>query len=246
MSRQNTEKQILIMVVLLVMGVVSFGAYTWFDNGRRAEARDNLVIEHSERGAFLFARNCRVCHGNAGEGLIGPALNTPANTLAYRTSNQGPFDEIQNRFRFTIACGRNGTPMPPWAIDQGGSLDAFKIDTLVTLITTNGGNAWEAALEEAIHEDELAIQVLANTLFVAEQGGDTEQIESARADLEAAESRFASGRPIADPPVQVTANTCGQRSSSAIGGGSPSAHALPAHDARTLTAWLVSLSGDQG
>lgn len=166
MTGQNTEKQILAMVILLVLSVASLGAYTWFDNGRRTEAISEVYERDAERGAHIFARNCRVCHGNDGRGsesdssLVGLALNKPSNTYAWRTDNEGQLITLQNRFRYTIACGRNGTPMPPWSLEQGGSLDDFKIDNLVTLITTNAGNAWHVAVEAAKHEDEVNIDNL--------------------------------------------------------------------------------------
>ena len=198
MTGQNTEKQILAMVVLLVISVAALGAYTWFDNGRRTEAASEVFERDSERGAHIFARNCRVCHGNDGAGresnstLVGPALNTPSNTFAWRTENAGQLETLQNRYRFTIACGRNGTPMPPWALTQGGSLDDFKIDNLVTLITTNAGNAWEIAVEAAIHEDELAIGNLEIALHGAERlleaGGWSADLEAAQAAVNAAEA----------------------------------------------------------
>ena len=174
MSGQNTEKQILAMVLLLVVAVASLGAYTWFDNGRRTEARSEILTKDAERASFTFASNCRECHGNDGRGtesnsaLVGPALNTPNNTYAFLTDNQGQLEALQNDYRYTITCGRNGTPMPPWSLDQGGSLDSFKIDNLVTLITTNAGNAWEKALEHAIHADEVAI----SNLYIALEGAE--------------------------------------------------------------------------
>ena len=175
MSGQNTHKQIIAMVILMFLGVASLGAYVWFDDGRRAEAEDEQLIESSERGARLFANNCRVCHGNAGEGsnrpgLIGLPLNTPANTLAFRSDNSGALGEIQARLRATIECGRNGTAMPPWAIENGGSLNFFHIDSLVTLITTNSANIWEEALALAIEQDEFTLQGLEDALAAAESG----------------------------------------------------------------------------
>jgi mono/diheme cytochrome c family protein len=175
MSGQNTEKQILAMVLLLVLAVASLGAYTWFDNGRRTEARSEILTKDAQRASWTFANNCRECHGNDGRGsesdasLVGPALNTPNNTYAFLTDNQGQLEALQNDFRYTITCGRNGTPMPPWSIDQGGSLDGFKIDNLVTLITTNAGNAWETAVEHAVHLDEVTIENLHTALEAAEK-----------------------------------------------------------------------------
>ncbi len=207
MSGQNTEKQILAMVILLVLAVASLGAYTWFDNGRRTEARSEILTKDAERAAFTFSRNCRECHGNDGRGsesdasLVGPALNTPNNTYAFLTDNQGQLEALQNTYRYTITCGRNGTPMPPWSLDQGGSLDGFKIDNLVTLITTNAGNAWEKAVEHAIHEDEVSIENLHIALEAAEATlkasgwfADVEAAQGAVARSEAADDQLTSLR----------------------------------------------------
>ncbi|MCY3734560.1 MAG: hypothetical protein OXG42_09805 [Chloroflexi bacterium] len=194
MSGQNTEKQILAMVILLVLSVASLGAYTWFDNGRRTEARSEILTKDAERAAWTFANNCRECHGNDGRGsesdasLVGPALNTPNNTYAFLTDNQGQLQNLQTEYRYTITCGRNGTPMPPWSIDQGGSLDGFKIDNLVTLITTNAGNAWERAVEHAVHLDEVTIGNLHIALDAAET---TLKASGWFADVQAAEGAVA-------------------------------------------------------
>ena len=194
MSGQNTEKQILAMVILLVLAAASLGAYTWFDNGRRTEARSEILTKDAERAAFTFSRNCRECHGNDGRGsdsdasLVGPALNTPNNTYAFLTDNQGQLEALQNEYRYTITCGRNGTAMPPWSLDQGGSLDSFKIDNLVTLITTGAGNAWEKAVEHAVHEDEVSIDNLKIGLKAAK-----EELDASGwfADVEAAQGAVA-------------------------------------------------------
>ena len=67
MSGQNTEKQILAMVLLLVLSVASLGAYTWFDNGRRTEARSEILTKDAERAAWTFANNCRECMATTDE-----------------------------------------------------------------------------------------------------------------------------------------------------------------------------------
>ena len=208
----NTNKQILAMVVLLFLGVVSLGAYTWFEAGTRTDAKDFQAVEAAERGALLFAKNCRVCHGNAGLGrvghpqLIGPALNNPANTLAFRSGNANALGEIQARFRDTIACGRNGALMPPWAVEQGGSLNFSHIANLAALVSTNAGNAWDHALEIAIEEDEATLESLAATLRAA-QGDDA---TAAQAALDDAHARVDAGLPLQAATPSLTENTCGQ------------------------------------
>ena len=200
MTGQNTEKQILAMVLLLMIAVASLGAYVWFDNGRRTEAASEVFERDAERGAHLFANNCRVCHGNDGRGqesassLVGPALNKPGNTYAWRTQNEGQLEVLQVRYRGTITCGRNGTAMPPWAVDEGGSMNGFQIDNLVTLVTTNAGDAWAIAEHVAHEQDELTLGNLKTALRDAEaalaDGGWTRDSEAAQAAVDAAEAAF--------------------------------------------------------
>ena len=198
MTGQNTEKQILAMVILLVIAVASLGAYVWFDNGRRTEAASEVFERDAERGAHLFANNCRVCHGNDGRGqesdssLVGPALNKPSNTYAWRTSNDGDLELIQGRYRGTITCGRNGTAMPPWAVAEGGSMNDFQIENLVTLVTTNAGDGWAIAQEVAHELDETTLGNLKTALRDAQaaldDAGWTRDTEAAQADVDAAEA----------------------------------------------------------
>ena len=198
MTGQNTEKQILAMVILLVIAVASLGAYVWFDNGRRTEAASEVFERDAERGAHLFANNCRVCHGNDGRGqesdssLVGPALNKPSNTYAWRTSNDGDLELIQGRYRGTITCGRNGTAMPPWAVAEGGSMNDFQIENLVTLVTTNAGDGWAIAQEVAHELDETTLGNLKTALRDAQAALDaagwTRDTEAAQADVDAAEA----------------------------------------------------------
>jgi plastocyanin len=44
-------------------------------------------------------------------------------------------------------CGRIGTQMPPWALDQGGSLNDQQIENLVLLITEPPEGLWESMPE---------------------------------------------------------------------------------------------------
>ena len=212
----NTNKQVIAMVVLLFMGVISLGAYTWFDVGRRASAEEEVLLVAAERGAHLFATSCRECHGNKGLGraqhpsLIAPALNTPENTFGFREGNDGKLAERQAFIDDTITCGRNGTAMPPWAVEQGGALNFSHIDNLVGLVTTNAGGAWDLAHELAIELDEATIAGLRDALRAAEASGDADAIAAAEEALAAAEERFAAGLPIPVPSPSVTSGTCGQ------------------------------------
>ncbi|MHB8575060.1 MAG: cupredoxin domain-containing protein [Dehalococcoidia bacterium] len=152
----NTQKQISLMVVLVFVLLGACGAYTVYDQNRENSALAFQNETLAERGARIFARYCRQCHGNAGEGRIGPRLDRPElrdpNTRA----------ETQIWVTDTITCGRIGKIMPPWAIREGGALNDEQIKDVMTLITTGGtasgtgGHGWEKAGEFSAVENQTA------------------------------------------------------------------------------------------
>jgi cytochrome c oxidase cbb3-type subunit 3 len=68
-------------------------------------SRDRLAVQ---AGAAAFAKNCTRCHGERGEGNVGPNL-----TDAFWIGGGSPVDIYA-----TIVEGRNARGMPPW----GGQL----------------------------------------------------------------------------------------------------------------------------
>jgi LysM repeat protein/mono/diheme cytochrome c family protein len=128
----NTQKQIFLIVVLFFAFVGGCSAYAVFDIPHRAQDQaDFLHNESVDRGALLFANNCRTCHGISGEGIIGPQLNTD------NFKNQDPLVLAQTRamLTHTISCGRAGTQMPAWLNTNGGSLSEEQINHLVDFLT---------------------------------------------------------------------------------------------------------------
>ena len=150
------------MIGLLMVGIIGTAFYAMFENGtsvlgvnfgdRQSQAVVRQEKTNAERGAFLFARYCRACHGLTGQGsaerpgLPGANLNNPANYPPELTDSQLP--DVQQRFSSTIHCGRVGTQMPPWSIEEGGALNFFQIEQLVTLITSKyAPEGWEHMVE---------------------------------------------------------------------------------------------------
>lgn len=135
----NTQKQIFVMIVLMFMFVAGCAAYATIDLPIRAKRQaDYFESESIERGALLFANNCRTCHGNRGQGGVGLPLNID------KFKDQNPLQLRQNQelIRRVLTCGRAGTLMPAWSIEHGGSLTSHQIEHLVRLIT--------APLEEGV------------------------------------------------------------------------------------------------
>lgn len=78
----NTRKQVLIMSGLLLMMLVVVAVYAAWYPYRADDAEDHFEEARAERGSILFARNCRLCHGDLAEGgalggrlAAAPALN---------------------------------------------------------------------------------------------------------------------------------------------------------------------------
>ena len=170
----NTQRQIFLIVVLMFISVAGCAAYTTIDLPIRAERQaDFFEAESIERGALLFANNCRTCHGIRGEGGVGLTLNK----AAFRNQEPLALSQSQDLIRRTLTCGRAGTLMPAWLDSNGGSLTANQIEHLVRLLTapleegtfdaignpTNHG--WLAAVEFAHNlNHESAASVTGDTL----------------------------------------------------------------------------------
>ncbi len=153
----NTGKQINAMVVVLFVLLVAVGAYSVWDPFRADTKKDRQEELSVERAANTFALNCRLCHGDRGEGGVAggrlPAA-LPLNGDRLQGIMSGAFDQVlyEESFKLvtnTIMCGRVGTFMPTWGQSQGGPLSDEQIRQLAVLITLG---RWDAAQE---HADEL-------------------------------------------------------------------------------------------
>lgn len=227
----NTRKQVLIMSALLLIMLMVLAIYAAWYPYRAEDAQVYFDEATAERAAIVFARNCRLCHGDVGEGgSLGARL--PAAPALHRADLMGFVDSggtlskdidaatttvevtdaaklkggmtiiigdewmeikaINNKtltvkraggytkaephsreaavsFRDpavlkdkvklmtnTIACGRVGTPMPPWAQLQGGPLSDEQIRQLTVLITQS---RWDLVKHEVDLEDKLVVSL---------------------------------------------------------------------------------------
>ncbi len=123
---QNRTRIIEILVGLLATQLIVFGLaiYMFNEPERIVEAQGEILAVQLEDAMTLYAQNCSVCHGLAGEGIGAmPALDSDAlRTMAY--------DDLSK----TIARGRYDTAMPAWSKEDGGPLSDYQISELVALI----------------------------------------------------------------------------------------------------------------
>jgi uncharacterized cupredoxin-like copper-binding protein len=141
----NTSKQVNAMIGFLFLAFLVFSAYyAWEPRREQVETKTQLDT-YALRGADLFVKNCRTCHGLEGkgteEGGVAPKLNNPAFLILGKDNEYGlpptPAGDVKAITQFltdTIACGRVNTFMPTWSQQHGGSLQPLQIDYIVSMI----------------------------------------------------------------------------------------------------------------
>jgi mono/diheme cytochrome c family protein len=124
------DKKVLIGLALTLIIAVFIPAYWVNESARQSAALAQQKHEAMARGAKIFTTNCARCHGQAGEGLVGPALK----------GTQLDEEALEK----VISRGRPDTIMPAWAAEDGGPLRKNQIRDLVTFIKN-----WDSALLES-------------------------------------------------------------------------------------------------
>ena len=112
------ERKILIGLALTLIIVIFIPVYLINEPARQRAALARQTHEKAEIGAHQYAATCALCHGENGEGLVGPPL--------YETKLS---EEALER-----SISRGGEVMPAWAVEDGGPLKKHEIHNLVTFI----------------------------------------------------------------------------------------------------------------
>lgn len=115
-------------VALMLVLVVAFPLYTAVEQTRRASARESEHAALLSSGSQLWGLNCASCHGDTGQGVDAPALNS-LEFLKNVTDEQ---------IHGIVAGGIPGTEMPAWWNEYGGPLTDQQIEAVVTYV-----RAWE-------------------------------------------------------------------------------------------------------
>lgn len=126
--KENYKPFITITLGLMLAILVIFQVYIVREPARiqHDEAADQLFSERE--GQALYAENCAACHGEDGQGGIGPALNS--RDLLTST--------IDKAFFGLIGIGIPGTSMPAWGQVFGGPFTDEQLSHLVAYI-----RSWE-------------------------------------------------------------------------------------------------------
>ncbi len=130
---RSTDKWMIWGLVFMIVLIVGFVAYLWFEPAGRADALEAHEAGLTELGTELYELNCASCHGADGEGGIGPALNSQEFLTAA--------DDAQ--IKALISVGIPGSLMSPYLLDFGGPLTAEEVDGLATYL-----RSWEEEAPE--------------------------------------------------------------------------------------------------
>ncbi len=98
---------------------------------RLDQQADAQQVTSIERGYNLYMANCARCHGDNGEGKIGPVLNDQVKLFAHLNPTY-----IKNVLTVggRYVCGNPNSLMPVWADTNGGPLNYIAIQDLIDFI----------------------------------------------------------------------------------------------------------------
>lgn len=109
---------------------------------RLAAEEEAQQVTAIERGYNVYQANCARCHGENGEGGIGPVLNRQDKLFAHLSEDYlRNILEVGGRY----ACGNPDSQMPIWA-DTGnppGPLNYRQIDELIAFLRAEQGHEYE-------------------------------------------------------------------------------------------------------
>jgi mono/diheme cytochrome c family protein len=111
-------------VVVFLILVASFPLYKAAEGPRRERAliaRDQALVT---TGGQLWRLDCASCHGDNGQGGVGPALRS-------QQFLTGITDEQMHRI---VSAGITGTAMPAWSDEFGGPLTDDQIAAIVAYV----------------------------------------------------------------------------------------------------------------
>lgn len=118
---------------ILATGMIAAGLllYAFREPERIAAAQVEQILTDLDEAMSLYAENCSICHGLAGEGI---AAAPPLDSAGLRASDAQALEKI-------ISRGLYGTAMPAWHTEDGGPLSDYQVGEMVTLIRFGDWNA---------------------------------------------------------------------------------------------------------
>jgi mono/diheme cytochrome c family protein/plastocyanin len=122
---------IIVVLFVVVYYFYELGAPLGLTRARLAEDLDAQQVTAVERGYNLFEANCARCHGQNGEGGVGPVLNDQEKLFQHLNE-----DYLRNVLNVggRYVCGNPNSLMPVWADTNGGPLNYRQIQEIIAFI----------------------------------------------------------------------------------------------------------------
>jgi mono/diheme cytochrome c family protein len=139
-SRSISSRMIELIIGILATATVVAGVaeYALNEPERLQAAQARQLAADLDGAMTIYAENCAVCHGAAGEGIgATPALNSPA----LQEMDAEALTKI-------ISRGLFGTTMPAWSLEDGGPLSEYQISQLVSQIHVGD---WDATQDRVVN-----------------------------------------------------------------------------------------------
>lgn len=161
-SKENYQPLVVAAAVLTTAILVIFQIYQLREPSRlQADAAEDQKIAEQE-GQLLYYESCANCHGDNGQGSVGPALNTKS--LLEKVSDDQLFS--------LILTGVPGTGMPAWGQNFGGPLTDEESRQLVAYIRSWKPSQDEGPSQGVIADPNQGIQIFESICAICHGSGD--------------------------------------------------------------------------
>ena len=134
----TSRRELWISLLALLVIALMLPAYIVMEPTRLQAAEQQILLSNLDEAMTLYAQNCALCHGMAGEGI---GANPPLNAPGLASMDYAELAKV-------IARGRHNTAMPAWAQEDGGPLSDYQVGQLVALVQRGD---WGAAQDRVVN-----------------------------------------------------------------------------------------------
>ncbi len=154
-----------LLATLVILAIIPI--YSMIEPEQQAQQLESFYTDAVVTSTDIYAENCAVCHGAAGEGI---GDTPPLNSEGLRAMSENELIKV-------ISRGRDNTIMAAWAVEEGGILSAAQIGDMVIFIQQANWEYVDARVNELgmtppeVIEMEVSEEMLASLASL--DGGDT-------------------------------------------------------------------------
>lgn len=119
---------IVVILFIVIYWFYELGAPLGLSTPRLDQQAEFQQVIAIERGYNLYQANCARCHGEQGEGGIGPLLNDDAKLFVHLSE---PYLRTVMAVGGRYVCGNTASIMPVWLDANGGPLNYIQVEELI-------------------------------------------------------------------------------------------------------------------